>query len=236
MHSRFSSVRPRTSRRASSRPGLAVAIAVVIAACSDTTPPEPPAFLDAARPTASVEATKLAPPTTMDAGAALSCPPQSFVTGINLATNPSFESGGGPVSYPPGPNPPPSAAAGWFMHTSNQNAPVASARVTTTVPGPGGARMLAFRAGGNEGGVYQYISTPPRVMFSAWVYVRSGQVQLGVNGASTGPHTFSTKQNEWEQLRICTDGSVPTGYFFIVNQDPSGGFFYTDRVEVKEIP
>jgi hypothetical protein len=74
-------------------------------------------------------------------------------------------------------------------------------------------------------------------MFSAWVKVISGQVVIGANGmVNQTPYSWSTKHGEWEQLRVCTDGSYPTGYFFIVNEAASGGLFYVDRVEIKEIP
>ena len=170
--------------------------------------------------------------------ASASCPPQYFITGINLAKNPSFELGTGPKTWPPGPTPVPSAAKGWYMHSNNSNATVTSARVATNVPGPGGTQMLSFTAGGAEGGVYQLIpSAPSKVMFSVWVRVLSGIVTIGANG-TTGmtPYSSSTKKNEWEQLRVCTDGTYPTGDFFIYNEAPNGGAFFADRVEIKEIP
>jgi hypothetical protein len=171
-------------------------------------------------------------------GVAADCPPIGFVNGVNLAVNPSFEVGPGFAAWPPGPVPPPSAAVGWFMHTSNNNALVTSSLVPTTVPGPGGARMLFFRAGGNEGGIYQTIAnSPARVMFSVWVKVMLGQVVIGAhNMLGMTPYSWSTKLNEWEQLRVCTNGTNPTGYFFIANETATGGAFYVDRVEIKAIP
>ena len=105
------------------------------------------------------------------------------------------------------------------------------------MPGPGGGRMLAVRAGGNEGGVYQLLNTPAKVMFSVWVWVNRGKVVIGSHAmVNQSPYAWSTKTNEWEQLRICTNGANPTGMFFVYNQDPTGGSFYVDRVEIRQIP
>lgn len=174
-------------------------------------------------------------------GAATACPPFSFIGATNLAKNPSFEivgPKGSPTSWHSGdPIPPPSAARFWLMHTNDAGATVASKLRPSTVPGPGGARMLHFRAGGNEGGIVQQLSTAPaKLMFSAWVYVRRGRVVLAANSGTQGPAAWSTKHDEWEQLRVCTDGTVSTGFFSIYNQNPAGGDFFVDRVEIRETP
>ncbi len=177
---------------------------------------------------------------TRAAGAATNCPPFSFASHINLARNPSFEivgpKGSTTIWLPGNPIPPPSAARDWLMHSSNPPGdPVASKLVSTTVPGPGGSRMLRFRAGGNEGGLLQLLpSAPAKLMFSAWVYVRRGRVQLAASAGADVPAAWSTKHNEWEQLRVCTDGTIPTGAFSIYNQDPQGGEFFVDRVEIRQ--
>jgi hypothetical protein len=171
------------------------------------------------------------------------CPPYSFPDTINLAVNPSFETGPGPQTWPPGPTPPPSAASSWFMHTDNFSALVKSNLVTTNVPGPGGSRMLHFVAGGAEGGVYQQLAaSPANLMFSAWVRVKRGHVVLQADGSTTGPSAWSTKTasrlmptGEWEQLRVCTNGAAPTGYFILWNEDPTGGEFWVDRVEIRQM-
>ena len=54
------------------------------------------------------------------------------------------------------------------------------------------------------------------------------------NGGNQGPGAWSTKIGEWEQLRVCTNGSL-SDRFVIYNQTPSGGEFYIDRVEVREM-
>ncbi|HYG81761.1 MAG TPA: hypothetical protein VD861_15295 [Pyrinomonadaceae bacterium] len=174
--------------------------------------------------------------------AATACPPVNL-SSVNLARNPSFElvgPNGSPTSWQPGnPVPPPSAARFWQMHTNGPaGAQVASALRPTNVPGPGGARMLHFRAGGSEGGIFQRLQpSPPKLMFSAWVYVRRGQVALQAHQFGAGqPVAWSTKLNQWEQLRVCTDGTAPTGFFSIYNQTPTGGEFFVDRVEIRETP
>ena len=177
------------------------------------------------------------------AAAATAGPPFGFVGPITVK-NASFEQvgpNGSPTTWNPGdPTPPPSAAKAWFMHTDNFGASVTSELVPTSVPGPGGGKMLHFIAGGNEGGVYQDLrqyypaGVPASVMFSVWVLVRSGHVAVQPNGGTSGPVAWSTKVGEWEQLRVCTDGTVPVDLMVIYNQDPAGGDFYIDRVEVKQ--
>jgi hypothetical protein len=175
--------------------------------------------------------------------AATICPPSSFPNTINHAQNWSFETvgpKGSPVSCQKGCQvSSPSAAANWMMHSNNAGAPVFSELVTTDVPGPGGHRMLHFIANGGESGVYQLAPWPQsekkRLMFSVWVYVKRGQVLIQANGGATGPAAYSTKLNEWEQLRVCTDGTVFTDLFLIYNQVAGAGEFYADRVEVRDM-
>lgn len=181
-----------------------------------------------------------APFVTPGPAAATQCPPYSFVNNINLAKNPAFEVAGpnGPsVNWQAGgPNTPPSAANNWLMHSSNSNAPVSSDLVPTSLPG-GGSKMLHFVAGGNEGGIYQLSpSAPAKVMFSIWVLVKRGQVAVQASGGNQGPTSWSTRHGEWEQLRVCTDGTVPTGMFIIWNEDASGGEFFVDRAEIRQTP
>jgi hypothetical protein len=176
-----------------------------------------------------------------DPGAARTCPPYSFLNNVNYASNPSFEVAGpnGTLStwQNGGSVPAPSAAAGWFMHSSNAGARVLSELITTQAPGPNGARMLRFVAGGNEGGIYQLLANAPaKVMFSAWVFVRSGRAELQTDALTLGPVAWTSKIGEWEQLRVCTDGTVPPGWFLIYNQNATGGEFYVDRVEIRAIP
>ena len=181
--------------------------------------------------------------------AASSCPGFS-ISPTNVAINPGFELAD--ANVPMGkttcwqngdPLPTNSAAAGWLMHTSNQLVRVCSRLIESTTPGPNGRRMLAFRAGGNEGGIYQDVRgivDPARAyMFSAWVFVRSGKVAMsGTNSdARNGyPSAFTTKIGEWEQLRVCTNSRAVTDILAIYNQDPAGGTFFVDRIELREIP
>jgi len=175
--------------------------------------------------------------------AATLCPPSSFVNNTNLAKNASFETvgpKGSPTSWQNGnPLPAPSAAQDWLMHSNNAHVLVTSELVPTTVPGPGDRMMLHFVAGGNEGGIYQPLQAPPaKLMFSVWVFVKRGHVAIQPNGGNQGPGAWSTKLNEWEQLRVCTDGSILNGTDMLVIyiQDPAGGDFFVDRVEVLQTP
>lgn len=172
------------------------------------------------------------------------CPTQFFLTG-NLATNSNFEapSPGIPVGqqtcWRPGlPTPPASAASGWTMHSSNQGATVCSQLIPSTAPEPNGNLMLKFVAGGNEGGVFQNVTAPVNstYMFSVWVYVLQGQVAIQSSGTTGGPVAWSTKIGQWEQLRVCNNSLWPADQILVYNQDPNGGAFYVDRVELREIP
>ena len=178
--------------------------------------------------------------------AASQCPGYS-ISPTNVAVNPGFERPA--ANVPVGdttcwqigdPLPSNAAAAGWQMHTSNDGARVCSRLVDSTTPGPNGRRMLAFRAGGNEGGIYQDVRgivDPARAyMFSAWIFVRSGKVVMSGTGNVGGPAAFTTKIGEWEQLRVCTNSRAVTDILSIYNQDAAGGTFLVDRVELREIP
>ena len=207
------------------------------------TTPHLPALLLAAAASALALASSAA---VAQSSAASQCPGFS-ISGINLAINPGFEL---PASNVPAgdstcwqngsPLPANSAAAGWLMHTSNDGARVCSRLVESTTPGPNGRRMLAFRAGGNEGGIYQdvrgIVNSAGAYMFSAWVFVRSGKVGMSGTGSVGGPTSFTTKVGEWEQLRVCTNSLAVTDILSIYNQDAAGGTFFVDRVELREIP
>lgn len=176
--------------------------------------------------------------------AASACPDYFFLSG-NLALNDSFETpksgtiAGDDVCWQAGDAPlPTSAAAEWLMHTSNNSAPVCSRLRRTNVPGPGGAFMLEFKAGSSEGGVYQNQALDPAraYMFSVWVKVRSGQVAIQSRASTGGPVAWTSKTGEWEQLRVCTNSLIDTNQLVIYNQAATGGTFYVDRVELREIP
>jgi hypothetical protein len=76
-------------------------------------------------------------------------------------------------------------------------------------------------------------------MCSVWVFVKSGQVVMGVNSTNLGPVACSEKHNEWEELRVCTaydyhhKMNTPLTGVFIYNEDQKGGEFYVDRVELR---
>jgi hypothetical protein len=178
--------------------------------------------------------------------AASQCPGFSL-SETNLAVNPGFELPARPMQAREAtcwqngdPLPANSVAAGWQMHTSNSGAKVCSLLIESTTPGPSGRRMLAFRADGNEGGIYQDVRgivDPARAyLFSAWVYVLAGKVGISGTNSPGGPSSFTTKLGQWEQLRVCTNSRAVTDILSIYNQDAAGGRFFVDRVELREIP
>lgn len=223
---------------------MGLVIVGVLAACSDNALPPAPL---ASAPSAS-SATQLSLPSsdisaarvgTRSIGAALSCPPYpSLISATNLATNADFESGSTTwVIWPPGPTPPPSAATGWVMHTNNAQAKIGTRLVPSTVPGKNAPGMMVqVNARGNESGIIQQIGgTPAKLMFSVWVKVMRGYVGIAANPDPQAPTSHTVSTGEWEQLRVCTDGTQGTGYFYILQQDPLGGAFFIDRVEIREL-
>lgn len=177
--------------------------------------------------------------------AASSCPDYFFLSG-QLAANTDFETpdagvpAGTTTCWKNGdPLPAHSAADGWLMHSSNSGAKVCSTLIASTAPGHvAGSRMVKFMAKGNEGGLTQSISgvAGHAYMFSAWVKVLSGQVAIQPNGGNLGPVSWSSKTGEWEQLRACVNSTGALNLLDILNQDPNGGTFFVDRVEVREMP
>lgn len=221
---------------------IAIAIGSLVS-CSDSQMPAAPSNPAPAplEPTPVLAAA--GSPVQINAGAAAMLCPATTLGATNLAVNPSFESGKGPQTFPPGSSTKPSAATGWNMHTSNSLAPVTTTRVSLPFagvpnpPGPPaavGSRMLRITSGSVEGGVFQQIAAPAKVMFSIWVYVKRGRAFLELNSLGN-PGAWTTKRNEWEQIRVCSDGSNFSGYFGIFNQDPNGGDFFIDRAEIRQI-
>ena len=180
----------------------------------------------------------------LSSGAALAdvaadiCPSFGFVNDTNLVLNPSFEK----ADRPRGNH---SAAAHWFTHSDNQGDPISTSLTTTTVPhgtDPGeGTKMIHIDAVGNESGVYQLLPADvihAKLMFSVWVNVKKGHVAIQMGSFVGGPGGWSTKHNQWEELRVCSNGNpnAPAqDTVLIYNEDPNGGKFDIDRVEVREM-
>jgi hypothetical protein len=188
-----------------------------------------------------------------DQSAATFCPPFSFLNSVNHANNPSYETvgenGNPSICAFPCTAPQESAADQWTIHSSNQRDKVVTRLEPLSVLDPrrepfgthpkAERQMLHIIPGGNEGGVYQrHFNTVSgtKVMFQVWVYVKKGHVVIQSNGGTTGPAAWSTKHDQWEELRTCTDGTVPVDLFVIANEDPDGGNYYVDRAEIREIP
>ena len=180
------------------------------------------------------------------AQSATDCPPNSFPDTINLAKNPSFEKmdphGPFTIYQRPWPLAAPSSAAEWTVHSNDAQAKVTTNLEATKVPAgtdpagnsEGQTHMLHVIADGNESGVFQVLASPPsHLTFSAWVYVNTGLVVVQATAGNKGPAAYSTKRKQWEELRVCTDGTVPVDTLVIYNQDPKGGDFFVDRVEVR---
>jgi hypothetical protein len=181
-----------------------------------------------------------ATPLSLFGQAAVTCPAYS-PAGPNVALNPDFETVG-PCGASTvwnmgngacGTN---SAASNWSIHSSNTGTAIATYQVQTTLPIGGLTKMLRIIARGNESGVWQPLPAGmTAVMVSAWIYTRRGHVVLQATGGNTGPSAWNAKTNEWEELRVCTNGIVPVDTIVIYNEDPAGGDFLVDRVEARAI-
>jgi hypothetical protein len=188
-----------------------------------------------------------------DPSAATACPPLGFADTVNYADNPSFETigenGNPSICHSPCIDPQESAADQWTIHSDNFRHTVKTKLEPLSVLDPreepfgtdpkAEHRILHVVAHGNESGVYQrHFDTVSgtKVMFQVWTYVKSGFVEIQPHGGPGGPVAWSTKTNQWEELRVCTDGTAPVDLFFVLNQDPAGGEFWIDRAEIRLTP
>ena len=64
----------------------------------------------------------------------------------------------------------------------------------------------------------------------------AGQVAIQSSAGVGGPAAWTTTQGQWEELRVCNNSLFGADHIVVYNQDPNGGAFYVDRVEVREIP
>lgn len=182
-------------------------------------------------------------PADLPAQSAVACPPLN-APGPNLLQNPDLETVGpcgtftwwqmgvgsclGNVTA--------SAAQGWTTHSSNQGALIKTTLLQSALPLGGLTKMLHVVTAGNEGGVFQQAPAGlTKIMVSAWVYVRTGHVLLLANANNTGPVSWNSKFNEWELLRVCTDGTVPINLISVVNEDVAGSDYFLDRLELRVI-
>jgi hypothetical protein len=195
-------------------------------------------------PVAVVAAVAFNVPTAATASGLATCPPRRVIDG-NLAENASFEDphpevfpGQQACSHNGNPARPASAADHWFMYGSRNGTTVCSRMIESTAPSPNGSRMLRIAASSDNAGVYQkHILDPGKgYMLSAWVLVRRGKVGIRFSRAADGPTAWTTRLDEWEQLRICASGLSASESILIFNQDPGGGIFHVDGVELREIP
>lgn len=155
----------------------------------------------------------------------------------NLVQNPNFEvvgANGVLVNLPGAPAPFESPAKSWFLHTSNNNAPLSSRMLPSD--GPNAPRMIEIRCGGNESGVFQKFNPNghKKVIVTAYVKVVTGQVQLGVGvDGFTSQAVAVGPTNKWEKLSFITDGTKLNNWVWVYNQNPNGGLFFVDFVEVE---
>lgn len=161
------------------------------------------------------------------------------LSAANLVQNPNFETVGAngiQVNLPGAPAPFESPAKFWFLHTSNNNAPLSSRMLASN--GPNAPRMIEVRCGGNESGVFQKFNPNgnKKVTVTAYVKVVTGQVQLGVGvDGFTSQAVAVGPTNKWEKLSFVTDGTKLNNWVWVYNQNPNGGLFFVDFVSVEPV-
>jgi hypothetical protein len=174
-----------------------------------------------------------------------SCPPYSVPDAPNLLVNPDFEAPTSVAftSWCHGIGSLDAVAPGWKIHSDNQGSCIYTDMKPSDLPIGGKYRMIHVVAHGGESGIWQMLppeitNSNPKVkmMASVWVKVISGHVILQPNGGNKGPSSWSTKKNEWELLRVCTDATADVNMFIVYNEQTTGGEFYVDRAEVKVVP
>lgn len=165
----------------------------------------------------------------------------------NSAINPNFEScstntqascEGKKVKGNCEPLPAPTAI-GWKINSDNSGSKATSKCVSVEVSGKNDRRMLKLVSNGNKRGVFlelPNLKSDAKRMLSTWVWVRSGQVAIAQQDGNKRPVSWSTKGSGWEQLRICSNGAVPTNSIVISNQVKGGSRFEVDRIEMGNIP
>jgi hypothetical protein len=163
----------------------------------------------------------------------------AFTPGVcaNMLQNPSFETlgpDGSPTSLTGKFVLGNSAAQDWFVW-NNSDATTTTELLSSTLPG-GGTNMIHFTTDGGRNGLIQYFlpssTGPDHVIGSAWIYVLSGQVQIGTgDDGSTLGDAFSTTTGEWELLHA-PNGVAPANEFIIYSYNGPVEF-YADNASVS---
>ncbi len=126
---------------------------------------------------------------------------------------------------------PASSVIGWKMHSDKSGSKAISKCIPIEASEKNDNQMLKVVSKGNKSGVFMELlnlKSDARRMLSTWVWVRSGQLAIALQGRNIRPASWSTKAGGWGQLRICTNEAVPTDSIVIYNQVKGGSRFEVD--------
>jgi hypothetical protein len=163
----------------------------------------------------------------------------------NLLSNPGFETPatgvtpGTPVTYPSLCSGGTSAADTWRVWVNSCNSYMSTDLLPSTLPG-GGNYMIEVTTNGYANGIWQqYLPTntgPTSVFGSAWVYVISGCVGIGVgNDGNTAPSASTCVTDQWIDLTTLNSQS-PGNEFIVYTTLASGAQYYVDNTYAAAAP
>lgn len=151
----------------------------------------------------------------------------------NVLKNPNFESAN--PNYTPGNGS--SSALNWTVWNNGGGS------TTTTlepIPLSNGQKMIHVTVSPGNGGIvqaYQPTTNAQRAIASAWVFVKSGQVGIGVgNGGSTSiaSNAYSSTLSKWERLQS-RNSTSPVNQV-IIYAGNNGAEFYVANACVTNAP
>lgn len=169
----------------------------------------------------------------------------AFAAPTNMLSNPGFETPaigvnpGTPVTYTSLCNGGTSAAGVWLVWVNACNSYMSTVLLPSTLPG-GGNYMIEVTTDGNANGLWQqYLPTntgPVSAFGSAWVYLNSGCVGIGIgNDGNTGTTSSTCVVGQWIQLTTL-NGVSPANEFIVYTTTASGADYYVDNAWVSAVP
>jgi len=168
-----------------------------------------------------------------------------FASPANLLSNPGFETPavgvlpGTPVTYTGLCNGGTSAADVWLVWVNNCPGYMSTVLLPSTLPG-GGNYMIEVTTDGYANGLWQqYLPTntgPAEAMGSAWVYLNSGCVGIGIgNDGATFPTSSTCVTGQWIELTTL-NGVSPANEFIVYSTAVGGADYYVDNTWVSAVP
>jgi hypothetical protein len=99
--------------------------------------------------------------------------------------------------------------------------------------------MLKVASIGNRSGIFleqSNLRSDARRMLSTWLWTRSGQVAIALQGRNIRPVSWDTKASAGERLWICTNEAASADSIVINNQGKRGNRFEENQIAIHGIP